>query len=100
LREASQPPEDTLSPAVKAEPARVPSATKAMAESQGAIRHEEVPALVAERVVEEQRVEAAVEGTPVVEGMVVAGAVNQSFLYAPGHPEVRKRGEGICSERS
>jgi hypothetical protein len=38
----------------------------------------------------EERVEAAVEGTPAVEAMAVAGAINRSFLYALGDPEIQK----------
>jgi len=77
-------PEDTLNPEVKAEPARAPSATKATGESQGATLRAEAPASV------EERVEAAVEGTPAVEAMAVAGAINRSFLYALGDPEIQK----------
>ena len=82
--EAPQLPEGTLNPAVKAEPARAPSATKATGESQGATLRAEAPASV------EERVEAAVEGTPAVEAMAVAGAINRSFLYALGDPEIQK----------
>lgn len=53
-RAARLPLEDTLNPAVKAEPVPAPSATKAMAESQGAIRRAEAPAWGAERVAEEE----------------------------------------------
>jgi len=69
--ETPQLPEDTLNPAVKAEPARAPSATKAMAESRGVIPRAEAPAWAAGRVA------VVVEGTPAVEDMAVAGAINR-----------------------
>ena len=72
-------PEDTRNRRGKAEPARAPSATTTMAESQEVTHRAEVPA-------------SAVEGHMVaVEGMVVAGAIN---------PDFEKRGEAICRELS
>ena len=81
--ETPQLPEDTLNPAVKAEPARAPSATKAMAESRGVIPRAEARAWVAGRgVVAEHRA--------AVVAVMVVGAANPSFLYALGNPEIQK----------
>ena len=63
--------EDTVHPAVRAASARAPSATSRGVDKQGAIRHAEAPALVAEEAV------VAVEGVA-VEGVVaeVVGIIN------------------------
>ena len=71
--------EDTVHPAVRAASARAPSATSRGVDKQGAIRHAEAPALVAEH-----RVEAVLEDRAVgvvEEGMAaVAGVTNQSSV--------------------
>jgi hypothetical protein len=80
--EVIQLPEATLNPAAKAEPARVPSATKATEEIRGAIHRAEAPVPAAGRAAAEVR-ERTVVGQAtlaVEEGMVVAGTASQSLV--------------------
>jgi hypothetical protein len=75
--EAPRLPEDTLHPAVRAASARAPSAATTMEDRQGAIRHAEAPAWVAE-----QRVAAVVDrvAAEVDLAAAVAGVGNRSFV--------------------
>ena len=65
--------EDTLNPAVRAEPTRAPSAVTTMADRQGAFRHGEALASVAEGRVEEEELAVA----------AAAGIDNRSFVVFP-----------------
>ena len=87
--------EDTLNPAVRAGSARAPSAATTMADRQGAFRHVEAPAWVAE-----QRAPAVAEQRVAAEEEHVAGVANRSivmFLVACNNLKWR---EAICGERS
>jgi hypothetical protein len=83
LKETITPLEDTLNPAVKAVRARAPSVGTTMADRQGAFRHAEVPASVAEQHVE-----------------AVAGVTNRGFVVFPVVCKIRKWRKVICGERS